>query len=301
MRYAVIDIGANTFRMSVFAASDGRASALFTKKITVGLASYVHDGELPRDGIDAACDALIEMRGVLAHIDIDAVYAFATASLRNITNSDDARREISSRVGIDIEILAGDAEARYGLIGARSEIDEPRGVLIDIGGGSTEVTAFDEIGVVLSRSFPIGCLSLWTRCVRRSILPNEAERRAMIETLCEIFDDISLRAFGKHDTIYAVGGTARAALAIAAKLFSREKNVRAISRGDLREVRRILSRGARDGIDLLLRVVPERAHTTIPGVMILTWLMKHLGADSLRVCTSGIRDGYLAELLARSC
>lgn len=301
MRHAIIDIGANTFRMSVFAASDGRTTALFTKKITVGLANYVRDGELPRDGIDAACDALIEMRGVLAHVGVDAVHAFATASLRNVTNSDAARQEISARVGIEIELLSGDAEARYGLVGARSEIDAPRGVLIDIGGGSTEVTAFDEIGVVLSRSFPIGCLSLWTRCVRRSILPNGSERRAMIETLCEIFDDISLRAFGKRDTIYAVGGTARASLAIAARAFGREKNERAISRGDLREVRRILSRGTREGIDIILRVVPERVHTTIPGLMILTWLMKHIGAESLRVCTSGIREGYLAELLARSC
>ena len=90
MTYGVIDVGANTIRLCIYEVEDGRIKSLFNNKTTAGLIGYVDGGELTRKGIKKACDVLSAYKEMASHAKIKELFVFATASLRNISNTDEA-------------------------------------------------------------------------------------------------------------------------------------------------------------------------------------------------------------------
>ena len=87
MNSALIDIGSNSMRLSVYELSNGSFRTLFREKIMAGLAGFVVKKKLTPEGIDRACDGLLRFRETLKLLEIDDVSVFATASLRNISNT----------------------------------------------------------------------------------------------------------------------------------------------------------------------------------------------------------------------
>lgn len=292
MKHAVIDIGSNTIKMTVSAIDADGPRELFSKKRRAGLALHSLDGTMSRDGVDAACRAISDLRASLDRVGPHTFHAFATASLRGITNRADVLREIASRTGVDVEVISGEDEALYSLAGARHEIPEASGTLVDIGGGSTEIASFDGDDA-RGMSFAVGALALSARFMMGSISPKSGERERMIEAIRRAFDCDAIRTIPRHDTIYAVGGAARAARALANEAFGLGPDNREMTLDQLRGLRRSIARGTRETIELLNRTAPSRARTMYAGTAILTRLMKHLGAHTVIACSSGIRDGYL--------
>ena len=90
MKQAVIDIGSNSIRLTLYETEQQRFKILFREKIMAGLAGYVEDGTLSAEGIECACTGLLTFRGILQTLEIDSVRVFATASLRNVSNTQQA-------------------------------------------------------------------------------------------------------------------------------------------------------------------------------------------------------------------
>lgn len=292
-RCAVIDVGSNTIRLSAGTVSTAGAETHFSKKITAGLAGFVRDGVMSTEGIDAACDALIELRASLDFLNIDDARAFATAAIRNAANSETVVKKIKKRTGFELEVLSGEEEALMGFRGVRGEIQAQKGALLDIGGGSTEITAFTGSDTIYARSFPIGSLSLFTKCVKRSLVPSKQERRGMTQMMNKVFGTGALDGFPKSREIYAVGGSARAALLLAIRAFGMKDGERSIEAPRLRDLRDMLLKGDHASTVLILKNCPDRVHTIIPGVTILCSLMRRLGGRRLTVCRGGVREGYM--------
>lgn len=137
MKCAVIDIGSNSMRLTVYDAQKDSFKILFKEKIMTALAGYVEKGKLTQEGIDSACSALMEFRHRLDVLEIRDVYVFATASLRNISNTKEAVEKIRKAAGFPIEVVSGEEEAMYGFIGAATDVPLKEGVFVDIGGAST--------------------------------------------------------------------------------------------------------------------------------------------------------------------
>ena len=98
MKYSVIDIGSNSVRLTVYRVKDGAFRILFKDKKMAGLAGYVENGCISDAGIERACDTLLEFRNTLHLLGItDRIYAFATASLRELRQ----RRGVSQDNGSD--------------------------------------------------------------------------------------------------------------------------------------------------------------------------------------------------------
>ena len=87
MKYALIDMGSNSIRLTVYDMDRTQFKILFKEKVMAGLAGYVEHGRLPRDGIDCACQSLREFRSTLELLQIEHLAVFATASLRNICSA----------------------------------------------------------------------------------------------------------------------------------------------------------------------------------------------------------------------
>ncbi len=81
------DLGSNTIRLAIYRCEQGKIQRLFHKKAMAGLAGYVADGALAQKGIHIACEVLTSYRELAEHFQIDQVHVFATASIRNISNS----------------------------------------------------------------------------------------------------------------------------------------------------------------------------------------------------------------------
>ena len=178
LNYAVIDIGSNTMRLSVYSCRGDHVSILFTKKETAGLAGYVTDGAMTEEGVDQCVTVLKSFQESLLGVRIDGLSVFATASLRNVCNTEDILRTIARRTGIKVVILSGQEEAILDFIGATHSVGMKNGLLIDIGGGSTELTAFSEQTISCAESISIGSLSLYTNYVEE-LLPTPAEQKAI--------------------------------------------------------------------------------------------------------------------------
>ena len=146
MLHGIIDIGSSTVRMAVYDIRGGDIEMLLKKKHVVGLAAYVKDGVMTQAGIDKAVEILKEFTGFLQCFHITRVAAFTTAALRNAKNSKEAVAEIERRTGLKIRVITGDEEAAFDFIGATHAFGHEDGLLVDIGGGSTELVAFAEIG-----------------------------------------------------------------------------------------------------------------------------------------------------------
>lgn len=295
MKCGVIDIGSNSMRLTVYDAEKNTFRILFKEKIMTALASYVEYGALSEEGIESACSGLMEFRERLEVLEIRDIYVFATASLRNITNTEDALNQIYAKTGFAVEVISGYEEAMYGFSGAMCDVAATDGIFTDIGGASTEISIFCEGRIRSAESFPIGSLKLYRECVR-NIVPGKGSMKRIGAQIEAQFKDRKFACEAASDVqMVCIGGTARAVLKLAAKVFSLPAGQNHISRKQLDRLCEILFKADKAACDLILKTAPERIHTLIPGMMILQYIAERFGVSRMIVSRYSVREGYLCQ------
>ncbi len=296
MLYAMIDVGSNTIRMAIYEIDGDRVEMLMKRKNSVGLASYVKNGYMTRAGIDKVVDVISEYRFFLDELGINRVTAFTTAALRNSINGYDAVEEISYRTGTNIHLMSGDDEATFDFIGATHDLPDDSGLLIDIGGGSTEIVYFKKQEIQVKVSLPIGSLSFHTRYTGIHILPSASEIEEMHAEAEATVSAIGEFRYVSHAQICGIGGTFKGAMALYNAMYGMpRRNMRM----DVKRIHDILQHFQRDhelivpDKVLLMRTVPERMHTFMPGLVIADVLAKRFGSYQIIYSDSGVREGYI--------
>lgn len=297
MLYGVIDIGSSTVRMAVYDISPaGGAEMLLKKKHVVGLAGYVKDGRMTQAGIDKAVEILQEFRAFLACFHIDHVCAFTTAALRNASNSREAVAEIERRTGLAIRVITGDEEATFDFIGATHGLAGESGLLVDIGGGSTELVAFAAGRIERKVSLPLGATALAAR-FSAEVLPSRAECAAMRAEAQEVLAGASSFARIQAPVLCGIGGTFKSGLALYRAVYGK-------SAGDdltmeAARLPELIERFVRDralpqeDVVLLMRAVPDRLPTILPGLVVADVIAKRFGAQRITYSDSGVREGFI--------
>lgn len=297
MLYGVIDIGSSTVRMAVYDISPaGGAEMLLKKKHVVGLAGYVKDGRMTQAGIDKAVEILQEFRAFLACFHIDHVCAFTTAALRNASNSREAVAEIERRTGLAIRVITGDEEATFDFIGATHGLAGESGLLVDIGGGSTELVAFAAGRIERKVSLPLGATALAAR-FSTEVLPSRAECAAMRAEAQEVLAGASSFARIQAPVLCGIGGTFKSGLALYRAVYGK-------SAGDdltmeAARLPELIERFVRDralpqeDVVLLMRAVPDRLPTILPGLVVADVIAKRFGAQRITYSDSGVREGFI--------
>ena len=294
MKEAIIDIGSNSMRLTVYEVEEKKFKILFKEKFMAGLAGYVENGCISEEGIQRACNGLLEFKNTLKLLSLDeCVHVFATASLRNIVNTDDAVAQIKEKTGFDLDIISGEEEAVLGYMGVMQEIAVSEGVFVDIGGASTEITVFKDHELHFSKSFRIGSLKLYKDCVKK-ILPGKGSlkriEKAIDEALSTDYD-----SFTKQKQLVCTGGTARAVLKLAKFLGMVSENERTLLIAHMDKIKEVLLADEKQAADVILKVVPERIHTIIPGFLILYSIAVEFQVEKIMVCNYGVREGYLCQ------
>lgn len=294
MLHAIIDIGSNTIRMAVYRIEGRSFELLLKRKHTVGLAGYLDHGRLVREGIEKTVKILRGFMDFIETFSIAHVHAFATAALRSATNSRAAVEEITRRSGVRIRIISGEEEAAYDFVGATQNIAHADGIMVDIGGGSTEIISYQNHEMTGRWSLPLGSLAMSKTHVA-GLLPTSAEcaaiRAAVEDILVGVPDVRTLRT--AH--MVGLGGVLSSASRMHGLLYPEEtpRLLRVTHFPTMIERfgggRKLSERDTA----VLLRSAPDRLHTIVPGMLIAHTLADTFAAEDILYSDSGVREGYI--------
>ncbi|MBS4784598.1 MAG: phosphatase [Clostridiales bacterium] len=296
MKCAIVDLGSNTIRMSLYQLEpEGRFDLLFSEKKMAGLANYMEGGVLSSRGIGTACEVLRGFQAILRQLGPIDTRVFATASLRNIKNTNEALARIREETGLEVEVLSGKSEALLGCRGALLGCKLEVGALFDIGGGSCEITRLKKGEAIEAGSLNIGSLNLFNQYVS-GLWPGKSEMREIREA--------ARRGLERSDlpdkpvkNLCGIGGTARAVLKIGNQYLDKPDGNRVLTRKELGQVAEMLTDRGNTARRLVLRSCPDRVHTIIPGVILMNELARRLCRERQYISRYGVREGYLCQRL----
>lgn len=298
--YAVIDIGSNTIRLVIYKIVDGKIKPMLNNKVFAGLANYINkENNMKKSGVAKAEDVLKEFSIILSELSIEETFCFATASLRNIDNSKEVLTYLKKSTGFDIQLLSGDEEAEYDYYGALQNLSLESGMLVDVGGGSTELVFYKNKKIVETTSLPVGSLNMYKNYIA-DIIPSENE-------INEIEGVIEKQLVNVHicnndiefNPVCLVGGTARAIL----KLLKSRKNAKVnyvdYDYDELLMLLEMVDEDSKKVVNKVLKNSPERIHTFIPGLLIISKVCRFYGCKTIYTSEYGVREGYLQKMLIK--
>ena len=290
--WGILDVGSNTFRLCVYRLEPGGGyEELASVKAAVGLASYLTpSGELSQEGIDKAGKELAKLARMASLMQCDELCIFATAAVRNCSNSADALVQLEHACWHPIQVISGREEAQLSLMGAMESAIVRDGLFFDIGGGSTELISLEGGAAVGGESIPLGSLNAWMRCCEQ-ILPKERELKQLAREVGKLLDASSVE-LPQHCEALCSGGTMRFALKMARKLGA-ECPGRKLGSAELELIFNTLRSEPNLLAHYMLQINPARVHTLMPGITIAREILRRLGCDSVVVAKTGVREGYL--------
>ena len=296
MRYAVIDIGANTVRLQIYDLKDkdSNPTTLFSKKMVAGLVTYIEDGKLSDKGCKKLVKVLSAHLNTVKLFNVKDSFVFATASLRLVTNLKEVKKLVKNECKIDLMILSQEEEAKLGYAGIQLSCNASEGFTVDIGGGSTEIVQFKDTVANVFLNLGFGSLSIYKNYVSL-LLPNLREVKK-IERFVQA--NIKIHTGAQTNTIFGIGGTMRAIGNILSEFLPDNSNMR-FSYNDILFLYKNLLSHNKKLFKTILQVSPERVHTITPGTIIVKNILEEFHANEVIVCNTGLRGGVLISNIKR--
>ncbi len=313
-RIAAVDCGTNSIRLLVSEVVDGQLRDVHREMQIVRLGQGVDaTGRLAPEAIERTRVALHAYVDRMIETGVDAVRMVATSATRDAANREDffgmARAELSRAVpGAEAEVITGDEEARLSFSGAVGEFDATVGpfVVVDLGGGSTELVLGDSSGVQAAFSADIGCVRITERCLR-SDPPTADEvaagREFAAERLTAAFDRVPVDS---AKTWVGVAGTMTTLSAVAQGLDVYDParvHLSRLTSADIHAVCDRLVTMNHEQRAAIGSIHPGRVDVIGGGALITTVLAEELaeraGIDTLVISEHDILDGIAMSVLAR--
>lgn len=296
MKYAIIDIGSSIIKYKLYEYNDKTIEPIIKNDERVGLISYREDNKLTREGINILLSTLREFKEYSSKLNIDKSYYFATASLRNIDNTEEVLNIVKDKLNIDIQILTGHEEADYSFNSLNMiEIPCDEGILLDIGGGSSEITLFKNKEVEIQESIPTGVLKIYYEHVSL-LYPNKEEQKIIINDITEKINSFNIGSYEKK-YIYGIGKTFSTIKKLIEhmKIKTDTKNTIDIKLIDI--LLEKLSHNTKECFSPLLQVDSERIHTILPSLLIVKALALKFNTKKVYVCNVTLQDGIIHNII----
>ena len=290
MKYAAIDIGTNAARLLVGEVMS-KDQSFFIKKISytripLRLGEDVFEsGKVSKNKIDDFLKTMKAFKLISEIFDVQEVRAVSTSAMREATNADKIIDSIKEETGIKLEIISGDEEASLifsNFFAMELDLSIPF-VVIDVGGGSTELSVFENGEKIASKSFNVGTLR---------ILKGKSD-----ESVWENIHDWILKYvdLSSEHRIFGTGGNINKAHKMLG--YSFEEPIGLVEMKELRD--KLASLTIDERIDQF-HMKPDRADVIVPALDIFSYILNEIGANSLMVPKVGLADGMIYEMYHRN-
>jgi len=289
-------MGTNSTRLLVADVVEGRVRELVRRSTVTRLGRGVDtSGQLAAEAIEDVCEAIETYRREFEPLEVDRVRAIATSAVRDAANREMFLAELRERFALDAEILDGAEEARLTYIGAYAERPPAeKTMVVDIGGGSTELVIGDGPDVGFSASLQAGTVRHTERHIAHDP-PEAAELEKLAGDVGGLIDQaLEGAAFARANFGIGVAGTPTSLAAIDQKLDPYDPDLVHGYRLSLESIQRMLSMLASKPLAERLEVVglhSGRAPTIVAGVVILIQVMRAFGLSEIEVSEHDILWG----------
>lgn len=311
-RYAAIDIGTVTCRMLVVDVGESGLHELTREYVITNLGEGVDaTGELKPEAIDRvvrAIDGFLAVRDSLSTPDHPVVrtVAVATSAARDARNAAEFAARLRER-GIELSVIPGSREAALSFSGASIDFSGERLMVVDVGGGSTEVVmGTGGAEPLCAHSFNVGCRRVTEKFLASDPpAPEELARaRAWIrEQMASWFADQAKEA-ALLERVVAVAGTATTVVSIRDRMETYDSSRVHKARVSRRELLEVYERLAALPLSARKNVVgldPKRAPVMVAGLLILLEVLDFAGIDAFTVSETDILHGITLAVSHEAC
>ena len=296
-RVAAIDAGSNAIRF-VVADFDGPVSHKVIHKrrepIRLGHRVFTH-GRLDDEAMEQAVRAFRLFRGEMDALGVERVRAVATSATREAGNRDHFLDRVRTEAGIDLEPISGAEEARLIHLAVRRRVDLSRGrwILVDLGGGSVEVSLVSDAGILWSESYRIGTVRLLeTLATARGC---HDSLRAWVRRQLSALTIPPPDAYPGPTAFAATGGNIEAIARLALSYMDPLK-LAILPTNRLDAVIHLLNAMSVEERTRELRLRPDRADVILPAALVYRHFAQLAHAEHIVVPSVGVKEGVLLDV-----
>lgn len=297
--FAAVDCGTNSVRLLICRRDGGLLREVDRRLHLTRLGQGVDaTGEFHPDALARTLAAMADFGAELDQLGVTRRRVVATSAARDAANSALFFDGVQQRLGVPAEIIPGEEEARLSYLGAVSALPpQPAPLLVvDIGGGSTELVLGEGLELAQAVSLNIGSVRLRERFLHADP-PSATQIEAASQYVSGLLDATGMD-FSQLPAWVGVGGTVTSLSALAQRLGSYDRTLvhgSTLPATDLADLAAYLLRSPVEQVASLPTMVPGRADVICGGALILSTIAARLGRDLL-VSEADILDGLVAEL-----
>ncbi|MDH3589150.1 MAG: exopolyphosphatase [Gammaproteobacteria bacterium] len=296
---AAVDLGSNSFHMLVVRYDHGQLQVIDRLREMVRLAAGLNErGKISNKASERGLESLQRFGQRLRDMHAANVRAVGTNALRKAKNSEEFLEAAELALGHPIEVVSGREEARLVYLGAAHTLPELDGkrLVVDIGGGSTELILGSGFDTHELFSLYMGCVSMTERFFPGGKITAKRWQRARLAAAVELEPIHSpLQSIGWDEAI-GTSGTIRGARTV---LLEQNLSDGQITKKALKRLEQhMIESGHVDKLDLCGLSV-ERAPVFPGGIVILQTVLEELQIESMRVARGALREGLIYDMLGR--
>lgn len=291
-----IDVGSNAMRLGIATRSpDGTPYLIqrYREPVRLGHDAFTSGTITPQTMHDAV-EAFRQFRRILDQHHIEYYRATATSAMRDSSNGAELAQNIFNETGIKLQLISGEEEARlvHYSISRRTDLTNKFTLLIDMGGGSVEVTLCDDGEIISAQSFKIGTVRLLEMLGQGGDF-NTLLSEYLDGTRKKLKEMIGKR---KTDLCVATGGNASAIGELTCQLLPHD-DAKKISRTQLAELIRKLSGLSFEARIRDLGLRPDRADVILPAAMVFHEIMMLANIDTMVMPDASLLDGLILDMV----
>ena len=297
-RVAIIDLGSNTNRLVVLNTQVGYSYRLEDQvREVVRLRHGMTEHGLSAEAFERGFSTMRLFKNFCDSTKVAKIIAVATSAVREAANGPLFVQQVREKIGLELQVLTGEQEAYYDTLGALNEVSIQKGVILDIGGGSIQLSEVRKRRYQQGVSLTLGALALTERFVSHDPLTKD-EYAAIQAEIERQLDTVKWLKKQDGEPLIGLGGTIRNLAQIQAEndnypLYTLHGFV--LKRQSVEESVRLFRKLPIDERRNIPGLTPDRADIILPGAMTLLEVMKRMDVEEIAISQNGIREGVFLE------
>jgi exopolyphosphatase/guanosine-5'-triphosphate,3'-diphosphate pyrophosphatase len=298
---AAIDIGSNALRLAIATMdADGHYQIVHNSREAVRLGQDVFaTGEISDPTIEKVLDAFGKFKELIDRNGVNIIKAAATSAVREAGNRSKLTKLVSDKYGIQINVIGPEEEARLVHLALKEQIvfKNKRALLIDIGGGSVEVSLATQNAILSTESYAMGSVRLLQTLDQQRV--GEKRFNQLVDRYVHSIDKRLKKELGNErvDLCIGAGGSIESIGGLRAELFGKN-NTQKIRNQELESIIKTLQSMTIEDRIQKLHMRPDRADVIVPAAIVLKRIVEQAGVDEVMIPGVSLKDGLILDVIS---